>query len=196
MRIFISHRTQDEPWATAFVEHALIREFGEGNVFRDVHGITAGADYPKKLLDALGRSDVVLVLVGPQWLTIERNGGRMLENADDWVRREITMALDLGKRVVPVLLDRTAMPTADQLPEEIRDFAFKQRVAIGSLTSQADIHRLIGELRRPPDGHTEPKATEAAPSTFNQSATTITNIDGDLHGEVFHFGTQVGKTRS
>jgi hypothetical protein len=43
-------------------------------------------------------------------------GRRRLENPDDFVRIEIESALDQGKRVIPVLANKAAMPSAGEWP--------------------------------------------------------------------------------
>jgi hypothetical protein len=46
-----------------------------------------------------------------------------LDNADDFVRREIALALELGKKMVPVLFDDTPVPARDRLPNPLKELA-------------------------------------------------------------------------
>jgi hypothetical protein len=70
----------------------------------------------------------------------------MLDNEHDWVRREIKLALDAGKRVIPVLLEGTPMPKASQLPPDIAKFAEQEAVYISAVTSRQDAAHLLAEL--------------------------------------------------
>ena len=46
----------------------------------------------------------------------DKNDLRRLDDPRDFVRQEISLALELGKKVVPVLFDETPMPRSEQLP--------------------------------------------------------------------------------
>ena len=60
------------------------------------------------ITEAIARSRVLLVIIGPQWLAAEANGCRRLDRPDDPVRVELETALRRGLRVIPLLLDGAA----------------------------------------------------------------------------------------
>ena len=60
------------------------------------------------------------------------NGSRCLNDQDDFVRREIELALRRGKAVIPVLLEDAWMPGPQDLPPSIHDFARSQAVVLTS----------------------------------------------------------------
>ncbi len=64
------------------------------------------------LMDAIRQSHVLLSVVSAGAL-------EPLHRGDDWVRREIAAALQLGEPMMPVIQDNAPLPTADQLPHDI-----------------------------------------------------------------------------
>ena len=59
-----------------------------------------------------------------------REGCRRLDNPHDFVRREIALALEHGKKVIPILFDDTQVPPADRLPEPLRALAAIQAMML------------------------------------------------------------------
>ncbi len=144
--IFISYRRQDCPAATGRIADRLHTEFGADRVFLDTSDIVPGADFVQTLVRALESATVVLVLVGPGWLRAATDGSRRLDDPDDFVRREIELALAHGRPVIPVLLEGARMPGPQELPPSIRDFANCQAVALANDRWDADTATLIGVL--------------------------------------------------
>jgi hypothetical protein len=69
----------------------------------------------KVLGEPVSQCDALIAIIGPRWLDAKDDAGR-LENPDDFVRIEIESALDQGKRVIPVLANKAAMPSAGEWP--------------------------------------------------------------------------------
>ena len=91
--IFISYRRDDsQAWAGRLYD-ALRRTFGPTRVFRDIDTLEAGVDYAEAIEQWLAKSDVVLVVIGPRWLTAaDPNGRRRLDDPDDLARLEVAAA--------------------------------------------------------------------------------------------------------
>jgi hypothetical protein len=67
----------------------------------------------------------------------------------DWVRIEIEIALANNIPVVPILIDRTPMPTVDMLPEGMRELVYRQAAVIDTqLDFNSHIDRLVREIDR------------------------------------------------
>ena len=94
MRIFLSYRRDDAaPWAGRLAD-SLAARFGAGSVFQDVVTVRPGERFTDAVDTALDRAEAVLVVLGPRWLsTTDRAGRRRLDDADDYVRREVAAAL-------------------------------------------------------------------------------------------------------
>lgn len=131
MKIFVSYRRKDASHVAGRLRDRLVNEFGEPNIFFDVDSIDPGQRFAEVISERLGEAEVVLVLIGPNWQP------ELLARPDDYVRLELAEALDQQKRVVPVLVDDGALPTIDDLPDELAGF----------LTHNA------AKLRQDPDFH-------------------------------------------
>lgn len=57
---------------------------------------------------------LMLVVIGPNWCG--SGDYSILLRDDDWVRREVELAIESGRPLLPVLLPGASMPEASQLP--------------------------------------------------------------------------------
>ncbi|MDP9144119.1 MAG: tetratricopeptide repeat protein [Actinomycetota bacterium] len=134
------------------MQGALNEYYGSRAVWLDHAAITLGDDFAKALNTALAGSDVLLAIIGPDWLTAEKEGRRRLEDPDDWVRREIVSALGLGRvQVIPVLVGDAQLPEAEELPEPLRAVPKLQAIAVRPERFEDDVDNLtkrIGGWRR------------------------------------------------
>lgn len=146
--IFISYRREDSAGFAGRLADALEKGLGAERVFRDVDDIRPGQDFVDAIETQLRQMDVVLVLIGPQWSVITRDGVRRLDDPDDFVRQEIRLALTLGKPVIPVLVGGARMPAERDLPEDIRGLARRQAFSLSDPGWKGDVTRL-GEAIRP-----------------------------------------------
>jgi len=98
-RIFISYRRQETAWPARQLYEVLVGRFGAESVFKDVDDIEPGDDFVERITEAVASCDVLLALIGNQWLTMtDIHGGRRLDNPEDFVRLELTAALSRGVR--------------------------------------------------------------------------------------------------
>lgn len=104
-------------------EH-LCAELNADSVFKDVANIPYGSDFRNTIRAALKKSDVLLAVIGPDWLRVHADSGKVRTDEEtDYVYFEIETAISSGLRVIPVLVRGTAMPRAADLPETIRSLA-------------------------------------------------------------------------
>ena len=122
--VFVSYRRDDTGWAANALAAALRVRLGAGRVFLDNSSIALGEAFPGVIEDALRDSAVLVVLIGPRWDASPLR--ERLNDEQDWVRREILLAQEFGLRVVPVLVDRDALPLADGLPQPLRFLCERQ----------------------------------------------------------------------
>lgn len=125
MRVFISYRSAD----TRDKAEQIRRKLEESNKglepFEYKRSTPAGAEWEEAIRQNLSRSDVMVVLIGKKWLEL-----LLLKDPEgDMVRYEISAALSLGIRLIPVLVDGAEMPKAEQLPKDLE--ALVKRMAIG-----------------------------------------------------------------
>jgi hypothetical protein len=169
--VFINYRVVDNPLGAAGIHEGLATRFGKTNVFRDCVSLEAGEEYPAAIRAALAESDVLVSIIGPQWLTLRApDGTRLLDRDYDWVRRELAMAHEQGIAVLPVLLRDTPVhafhPTADDLPPDIRWLATIQAFAFSQLTFGADLDRLATRLTALAPGLPRNGSTQAVPKSY------------------------------
>lgn len=146
--IFISYRRDDTQGFAGRLEDDLSGTFGEEAVFRD-REIPAGTDFARHLERTLSAAKVVLAVIGPRWLDVRgADGSRRLDDPDDWVRREIEMALVLGLGVVPVLVGGADMPSPADLPDGLRPLAGRQAFVLSDRRWRDEINELAAELTR------------------------------------------------
>ncbi|HEV8691995.1 MAG TPA: toll/interleukin-1 receptor domain-containing protein, partial [Ideonella sp.] len=147
--IFISYRRADSRHAAGRLADELGAAFGEANIFRDIEGIEIGVNFELALERALGACVVMLVLIGPQWLDARDEAGkRRLDQPKDWTRQEIATALKRGIPVVPVLLEGTPLPRADQLPEDLSELVNRQQYELSDGHWRGDVQTLVDKLAR------------------------------------------------
>lgn len=147
-KIFISYRRDDAAAYAGRLHDSLAAAFGPEDVFMDVVGIEPGVDFRKQLDAALAECKVVLALIGKHWSgAIDNEGRRRLDSDKDFVRLEIAAALKRDIPVIPLLLDGALMPKAEQLPDELNDFAFRPAREIRHSSFPADVDALITLLR-------------------------------------------------
>jgi len=144
--IFVSYRRSDDAFAAVAVYDKLAAVFGPEQIFKDVDSFEPGDDFPTKLAEFVEQSDVLLAIIGPRWLTAQDELGRRLDNPLDWVRIEIASALEQNKRVVPVLVSDAQMPSAEDLPENLKPLRYKHAVRISADTVGRDLQALAKSL--------------------------------------------------
>lgn len=139
---FISYRRDDSAGYAGRLSDALERRFGDGAVFRDVDDIPPGADFEQFIVERLAQVSAVLVLIGPRWLDATDGQVRRLDRKDDLVRREIELALQSGKPVIPVLVAGAQMMSATDLPPSLRPFAGRHALELRDAAWKSDVRRL------------------------------------------------------
>lgn len=150
--VFINYRAADNPLGAAGIHDGLVRLFGASLVFRDCVSMLAGTNYPPAIRAALADADVVVAVIGPQWLTArdESAGVRLIDRSYDWVRRELAWAFQHDIHVVPVVLKDTPanakLPTLNELPDNIHKLALAQAFSFSQLRFGADLDLLASRL--------------------------------------------------
>ena len=147
--IFISYRRDDAAGHAGRLFDRLSEHYGRSRVFMDVAGIEAGVDFVEAIDRAVASCQVLLVMVGRQWLAAtDQHGRRRLDDAGDFHRLEVVSALSRNIRVIPILVEGSRMPTAEELPEPLARLARRQAVELRDSRWDADVQDLIAALDR------------------------------------------------
>jgi ABC-type amino acid transport substrate-binding protein len=146
-RIFISYRREETAYPAGWLFDRLADHFRGGQVFKDVDSIQLGDDFVEVITRAVGSCDVLLTLIGEQWVTIaDEQGRRRLDSPDDFVRLEIEAALTRKVRVIPILVDGARMPKADELPPSLAALVRRQALELSPNRFDFDTSRLLRVL--------------------------------------------------
>src|SRR4029434_4593446 len=128
--------------------------------FKDIDSIKPGEDFTQAIKDAMASCDVVLVVIGKQWLrgTDAKGSSAVgtaflkptprLDNHKDFVRQEIAAALTGKTRVIPVLVQGATMPNEEDLPEDLRGLAKHNAIEISDVRWDYDVDRLAQAIQK------------------------------------------------
>jgi hypothetical protein len=151
--VFISYRREDSEDSARALYESLLPVFGKDRLFMDVEAIALGSDFRQAVESSLSSCGVLLAMIGPTWLDAKApdnpSGKRRLDNPGDYVRQEIATALKKGSAlpVIPVLVRGAAMPNADQLPDDLKDLAFRNSLTLSHLDWNGNVDKLVQAIR-------------------------------------------------
>ncbi len=147
--IFISYRRNDSQGEAGRLFDDLANHFGEHSVFMDVAAIEAGRDFRKAIEEGVAKCGVLLVVIGLEWLDAKDGAGiRRLNDPSDFVRIETASALKRDIPVIPVLVRGARMPSAEQLPPELKELAYRNCSELTHARWKSDVQLLTEALRR------------------------------------------------
>jgi hypothetical protein len=184
-RVFISYRRVDSKWAVGRLYDRLSASLERSTLFLDVTDIEPGDDYIARIEAVVGSCDVLLAVIGRDWLTSQDSSGRRrLDNPKDWVRVEIAAALKRGIRVIPVLIDEAPMPELHALPDDLGELSRRNAKLVSFIHFHSDVDslsRILEKVLRTPIDPTQSGPKES--TTIEDSgrhARTVSNVRTDM----------------
>jgi hypothetical protein len=205
--VFISYRRQETSGMAGRLYDRLADRFGDAQVFMDVDTIALGVDFAEVITQDVSTCQVLLVVIGPRWLTATDEGGRRrLDDPDDIVRLEIAAALERDIRVIPILVEGAVMPRRQELPDSVGGLARRNALSVRHESFRADADRLLaaiepilrpqasevpvssGPARAAPDsvpGRVVPETVDPADVVPEISAVHVVRHDKRVHSVVF-----------
>lgn len=150
LRVFLSYRRSDcQPQANGLYD-GLRNRLPLARVFMDIDGIPAGTDFEEYIRREISACDVVLVMIGDNWLDARPGSDvRRIDEPEDFVRLEVESALASPHvRTFPVLVEGTPMPGPAQLPESIARLARLQAVELDDRRWLGDLAHLVAEVEK------------------------------------------------
>jgi len=159
MRIFICYRRnigqtiRDRIFSQHIADRIydrLVKQFGREAVFSDLDLILTGQDFPKIISSGAVRCDVLLAVIGQNWASAtDERGQKELESPQDYVRREIETALQMGIWIIPLCDDNACMPREEDLPVSLQPLVSRNALRIRPGNDfEGDMARLVKELRK------------------------------------------------
>ena len=120
-KIFINYRREDSIAIAGRLYDRLAEAFGRNNLFIDVDNIPVGMNFEEYLHKQVAACDVVVSLIGPNWLNAkDETNQRRLDKPDDFVAIELAAALARDIPVIPVLVDGTHMPKEPDVSKRLQ----------------------------------------------------------------------------
>ena len=161
-KIFLNYRRDDSRWPATSLYNLLAQVFPREQLFMDVEGyIRPGDDFVEVLEEQVSACEVMIVVIGPQWLSLAGEDGQpRIADAHDFVHIEIATALARKIRVIPVLVDGAGMPKEGALPEPLKALTRRQAIRLSHDRFNADGQGLVKALQESLGG-------EAADSTHD-----------------------------
>lgn len=141
LKIFINYRWSDSRAYAGRLGDRLRSTFGDDTVFLDTHQILSGQDYEETSLAEVRQCDVLLALIGKDWL------GPRLNSRADLLRQEIEKAYREKKLIIPVLLEDTSQPSSQTLPNSLAFLARLKAQRLRHASWESDVQNLISRLR-------------------------------------------------
>jgi hypothetical protein len=168
--IFINYRREDSAGHAGRLFDGLSSHF-PGRLFMDVDTIAPGIDFVEAIEQAVGACEVLIVVIGREWLTLKNaTGGRRIDDNADFVRLELETALARNIRIIPVLVQDAQPPRPEDLPPSLARLARRNAIELSDVRWGYDVERLAqtiqGVLREttstPPEKLRQPPATVPA----------------------------------
>ena len=168
--IFISYRRDDTEGQAGRLFDDLVAHFGRDSVFMDVAGLEPGRDFRRAIDQQVASCGVLLALIGKNWLDAKNDSGtRRLDDPMDFVRLETASALKRDIPVIPVLVRGASMPHAEDLPEDLKELAFRNGVELTHARWDSDV-QLLAKALTP---YVQTKLTPSEPGDQSAAASTL-----------------------
>jgi hypothetical protein len=147
-KVFVSYRREDTAGHAGRLFDAISARFGDDHVFMDVD-LQPGVDFVSRIEETIGSSAVLLVIIGPRWTTVAREGGGepRIREERDYVRLEVETALARPDvKVIPVLVGGAQMPPPEALPESLQPLRGRNALELSDARWRYDVGRLVNSL--------------------------------------------------
>jgi hypothetical protein len=147
VRIFLSYRRDDASGHAGRLYDLLANRYGAEHVFMDVDAIPLGSDFAATIKRAVAACDVLIAVIGRDWLrATDADGRRRLDDPHDYVRLEIESALERGVAVVPTCVQGAVIPSGQDLPASLAPLIQRQGFQLTDSGWPDDVGRLIRRL--------------------------------------------------
>ena len=145
-RIFICYRREDSSGHAGRLYDRLGARFGD-EVFMDIDAIGPGVDFARVIDETIDTIEAVIVVIGQEWLSsADADGNRRLDDPEDLVRQEISVALARDVLVIPVLVQGAVLPKPEALPPELAGLARHNAFEVSDARWNYDADRLVKAL--------------------------------------------------
>jgi hypothetical protein len=146
--IFVNYRRADSEMPAGRLADHLKARFGGNNVFMDVDGIEPGVDFVEVIAERLSGCQVLIAVIGRQWLSLRQGLLRRIFRPGDYARLELVAGLSRDILVVPALVEGATMPSAGSLPKSIADLTDRNAISLSTSQFARDADVLCDIIKR------------------------------------------------
>ena len=124
--IFISYRRDDSADITGRIYDFLVDRYDSNSIFKDVDSIPLGVNFKDFIADKIDRANLILAIIGKNWLGELGDGQRRIDSEKDFVRLEIEYAINssIDNRIIPIFVGGAKIPEESKLPEPISELSY------------------------------------------------------------------------
>jgi hypothetical protein len=137
--VFISYRQKTGAEAARVIRERLLQQ--KFRVFLDVDSLKSGR-FDDKLLTTIEDTPHFIVILSEKSLD-------HCHDPNDWLRREVSHAIQKRRNIVPVLMPDFRMPKPEELPEELRPLTTYSGIPFDHPYFDAFIDRLLKFVGQP-----------------------------------------------
>src|SRR5579863_3004317 len=125
LKIFMNYRHEDTPFAAWTLYRELKGEFGKDNIFFDQGSLVSGMQFLGEIKSHLASAQgAFIAVIGTRWITTMLS--RRQRGDEDYVVKEIDLALRNKWTFIPLLVDDAGLPDPGILPQAIRELGSYQ----------------------------------------------------------------------
>ena len=146
--IFLSYRRSDSGGYAGWLRQVLAERFPDDEVFRDVDALLVGERWVDRLDATLARCNVLVAVIGPDWLRVANEKGRRLDDPEDRVRLELEAGIRREVPLIPALVGGASMPAPALLPSSLVVLHEWQAVRLSDESWQHDVDQLVAAIER------------------------------------------------
>ena len=144
-RVFLCYRREDASGHAGRLYDRLSEHFGEEQIFRDVDTIEPGLDFAEVIRTTVSACDVLVAVIGRHWQAQDHGVWMILAIG---FQPRSPQRCSAGSRIIPVLVDRAAMPQDKDLPVDIAWLARRHAVVLTDEGWREDVGRLLKTLEK------------------------------------------------
>lgn len=148
-KVFVSYRRADTQRVVDRLCDKLFEGLGRDSIFRDIDSVGLGQDFREVVEKTLDDCTVGLVVIGTEWLGMQPDGKRRIDEAQDLVRLEVRELLNRKIPLIPILVDATNIPAEADLPDDLKDLAYRNSARLRPDPDfENDVERLVRGIRQ------------------------------------------------
>lgn len=145
-KIFISYRRDDSIAYVGRMRDYLEKVYDKSEIFQDISYLKGGDDYATIIKNTINKCECCIVVIGPDWHKVKKNGKLRINDPDDFLQMEISLALKYNKKIVPVLVGNAKMPDKKELIPPLKGITKFTAIDLSNERFSFDMKSLISSI--------------------------------------------------